>query len=244
MLFLTRLFGVTGDDAERNLEREKSEIAQIVELSLLLQKKSALKQKRPLGRGTHVKGICARAQFEVFDVAFGRDPDLAMRLAKGMFAKPAVYPAIVRFGNSDPSKNSDFKADVRSMSFSVDLSREASAVSHVNYGRQDFSMQNTTTLPINDAAAFLALAKLLTASNPAAALWSLSFKDKLRVMRTLTLVQFQLHQKIKPYQQLRYGSDVPFRHGPIDVVKYSATPYPTIRRARCKGVTRTACRTN
>jgi hypothetical protein len=87
-------------------------------------------------------------------------------------------------------------------------------------------MQNTTTLPINDSPAFLAIMKVLTARNPAAGLWSLPFKDKLRVLRTLTLLQFQIHQTIKPYQQLRYGSDVPFRHGPIDVVKYSATPSP------------------
>jgi hypothetical protein len=68
--------------------------------------------------------------------------------------------------------------------------------------------------------------KLLTASNPAAGLWALSFQDKLRVLRTLTLVQVQTHQKIMPYQHYRYGSNVPFRHGPMDVVKYSATPLP------------------
>jgi hypothetical protein len=49
----------------------------------------------------------------------------------------------------------------------------------------------------------------------------------LRVFRTLALVQVQSHQTIRPYQQLRYGSNVPFRHGPLDVVKYSATPSPT-----------------
>jgi hypothetical protein len=226
MLFLTRWFGVTGSDADRDLAREQSDIEQIVELSLLMQKNAAEKQHRPLGRGTHVKGVCARAQFEVLDVSAGRDPGLAMRLAKGMFAKPAVYPAVVRFGNADPNKNSDFKADVRSLSFSVDLNREGTPVSDANPGRQDFSMQNTTTLPINDSPAFLAIMKLLTAWNPAAGLWSLPFKDKLRVLRTLTLLQFQLHQTIKPYQQLRYGSNVPFRHGPIDVVKHSATPLP------------------
>lgn len=81
-----------------------------------------------------------------------------------------------------------------------------------------------TRTPINDASAFLALSKILTAANPAAAMWALPFKDKLRVLKTLTLVQPQMHQTIKPYQQLRYESNVPFRHGPIDVVKYSATP--------------------
>jgi hypothetical protein len=226
MPFVTRWFGVTGSDADRNLAREQSHIEQIVELSLLMQKNAAEKQHRPLGRGTHVKGVCARAQFEVFDVTLGRGPALGQRLARGMFAKPGVYPAVVRFGNADPSKNSDFKPDVRSLSFSVDLSRQGTPVSDANVGRQDFSMQNTTTLPINDSPAFLAIMKLLTAANPAVGLWALPFKDKLRVVRTMTLAQFQLHQTIKPYQQLRYTSNVPFRYGPIDVVKHCATPLP------------------
>src|SRR5882724_7967855 len=142
MLFLTRWFGVTGSDAERSLAREKSEIEEIVEKSLLMQAKAAAQQRRPLGRGTHVKGVCARAQFEVLDVTVGGAPGLATRLAKGMFAKPGVYPAIVRFANSDPSKNSDFKPDVRSLSFSVDLTRGGTTAPGANVGRQDFSMQN------------------------------------------------------------------------------------------------------
>jgi hypothetical protein len=225
MLFLTRLFGVTGSDAERNPSREQSDIEQIVERSLLMQAQAAAKQRRALGRGTHVKGVCARAQFEVFDVAAGRDPKLAARLAKGMFARPGVYPATVRFANADSNKNSDFKADVRSLSFSVELTPQSAAAGS-SVGRQDFSMQNATTLPINDASAFLATIKVLTASNPAAGLWSLAFKDKLRVVRTLTLAQLQAHQKIRPYQQLRYWSTVPYRHGPTDVVKQSVSPLP------------------
>jgi hypothetical protein len=226
MLFLTRLFGVTGSDAERNLAREQSEIEQITERSLLIQANAAAQQNRTLGRGTHVKGICARAQLEVLDVTVGRDPALASRLAKGIFAKPGVYPAIVRFGNADPKKNSDFKPDVRSLSFSVEWNPAGTSVSDGNVGRQDFSMQNARTLPINDSSAFLALFKLLTAANPAACLWSLPFKDKLRVLRALSLTGPQMLQTIKPYQQLRYWSTVPFRHGPSDVVMYSATPSP------------------
>ena len=225
MLFLTRWFGVTGSDAERSLAREQADIEEIVEKVLALQAKAAAQQHRPLGRGTHVKGTAARAQFEVLDVSTGREPPLAARLAKGIFAKPSVYPAIVRFGNADSKVNSDFKPDVRSLSFSVDLTRNGAVDADANVSRQDFSLQNTTTLPINDARAFLATMKLLTASNPAAGLWSLPFKDKLRVLRTLALVQVQAHQRIRPYQQLRYGSNVPFRHGARDIVKYSATPF-------------------
>jgi hypothetical protein len=226
MLFLTRLFGVTGSDAERDLGAEQAYTEEIVERILLMQANAAAKQHRPLGRGTHAKGVTARAQFEVFDLTVGRDRTLAARLAKGIFATPGIYPATVRFANSDPQVNSDFKADVRSLSFFVDLTRDGTSVPAVGVERQDFSLQNATTLPINDARAFLATMKLLTASNPAKGLWSLSLRDKLRVLRTLALVQLQAHQPLKPYQQLRYWSTVPFRHGPVEVVKHSATPSP------------------
>jgi hypothetical protein len=224
MLFLTRWFGVTGSDAERSLSAEQSDIDEIVEKVLLMQANAAAQQHRPLCRGTHAKGVCARAQFEVLDVTVGRDRALVERLAKGIFATPGVYPAIVRFGNADSKVNSDRKGDVRSLSFSVDLTRGGAAVSGASVGRQDFSLQNARTLPINDSRAFLATMKLLTASNPAAGMWFLPFRDKLRVLRTLVLAQLQARQTIKPYQQLRYWSTVPFRHGPIDVVKHSATP--------------------
>ncbi len=225
MVFLTRWFGVTESDSDRCPAREKADIEEIVEKSLLMQANAAAKQQRPLCRGTHAKGVCARAQFEVLDVTAERSPVLATRLAKGIFANPGVYSALARFANADASINSDFKSDVRSLSFSVDLARDGTAVSAGKPGRQDFSMQNATTLPINDSPAFLATITLLTASNPILGLWSLPFKDKLRVVRTLVLAELQARQTIKPYQQLRYWSTVPFRHGPRDVVKYSATPF-------------------
>ena len=226
MVFLTRWFGVTESDADRDPAREKADIEAIVEKSLLMQANAAAKQQRSLCRGTHAKGVCARAEFEVFDVTVGHESALATRLAKGMFAKPGVYPAVVRFANADASINSDFKPDVRSLSFSVDLARDGIAARDPKPLRQDFSMQNATTLPINDSPAFLATISLLTASNPILSLWSLRFRDKLRVMRTLALAEMQARQKIKPYQRLRYWSTVPFRHGPTDVVKFSATPSP------------------
>jgi hypothetical protein len=224
MVFLTRWFGVTESDADRDPAREKADIEAIVEKSLLMQANAAAKQQRSLCRGTHAKGVCARGQFEVLDVTDGREAALAGRLAQGMFAKPGVYPAVVRFANADANVNSDFRPDVRSLSFSVDLARDGTAGPDAKPSRQDFSMQNATTLPINDSPAFVATISVLTASNPVRALWSLPFQDKLRVARTLALAEMQARQAIKPYQQLRYWSTVPFRHGPIDVVKFSAKP--------------------
>src|SRR6267154_3665934 len=221
MVFLTRWFGVTENDAERCPAREQADIAAITEKSLLMQTNAAAIQHRLLCRGTHASGVCVRAQFEIFDITVGRAPELAARLAKGIFAKPGAYPAVVRFANADSNINSDFKPDVRSLSFSVDLGQGSEG-----HSRQDFSMQNASTLPINDSPAFVATIKVLTASNPLAGLWSLPFKDKLRVVRTLALAEHQARQKIRPYQQLRYWSTVPFRHGPDDVVKFSAIPSP------------------
>jgi hypothetical protein len=224
-MVLTRWFGVTVSDADRSVATEKSDIEEIATISLLMQKNAATAQHRSLCRGTHASGVCVRAQFEIFDVTAKRAPEFAARLAKGIFAKPGVYPAVVRFANADSNINSDFKPDVRSLSFSVDLTRDGTVPVGSSF-RQDFSMQNATTLPINDSPAFLATIKVLTASNPVAGLWSLPFKDKLKVVRTLALAELQARQTIKPYQQLRYWSTVPFRHGPDDVVKFSAVPSP------------------
>src|ERR1700730_5991903 len=99
---------LAGKSLEPETTTEEAAIAEIVQGILSNQARTAALQHRPLGRGTHVKGVCVRAQFEVFDVATGRDPALAARLARGIYAKPGVYPAIVRFGNADPKKNSDF----------------------------------------------------------------------------------------------------------------------------------------
>jgi hypothetical protein len=61
------------------------------------------------------------------------------------------------------------------------------------------------------------------ASNPVAGLWSLPFKGKLKVVRTLALAELRARQRIKPYQQLRYWSTVPFRHGPNDVLGHTVS---------------------
>jgi hypothetical protein len=222
---LPRWFGVTESDADRDMATEQSDIKEIAEKSLLMQANAAAMQHRSLCRGTHASGVCVRAEFEIFDVTADRTPGLGARLAKGIFAKPGVYPAVVRFANADSNINSDFKPDVRSLSFSVDLTRNGTAPVDSS-SRQDFSMQNATTLPINDSPAFLATMKVLTASNPVAGMWSLPFKDKLKVVRTLALAELQARQAVKPYQQLRYWSTVPFRHGPDEVVKFSAIPSP------------------
>jgi hypothetical protein len=215
----------TRQSPEQDLAAEEADIAEIVRGFLALQARAAGPDGH-LRRATHAKGVCVRATFEVLDVTAGRDPTLVARLARGIYAKPGIYPATVRFSNSDPIVKPDYKPDVRALSFAIDLAPGGLTGAGLNDARQDLSMQSATTLPINDAHAFAVLARVLSASSPARSLWSSPFRDKLVFARSLIKSKLQTRQPIRPYQQLRYWSNVPFRHGAMDVVKYSASPCP------------------
>jgi hypothetical protein len=209
---------------ERKLATEDADAAEIVRGILKVQAAFAAAQNRPLGRGTHTKGVCARATFEVFDLTrtLG-DATLAARLAKGIFAKPGVYPATVRFANAASTIYADSKPDLRAMSFSVELPAGMDA----NTAYQDYSLQSAATFPINDAHTFAVLMKVLSAgsgANKLKAIWSLSFADFLRFSRAAALGVWQQRGKAFTYQQHRYWSTTPFRNGPFDAVKFSAIP--------------------
>jgi hypothetical protein len=206
---------------EFNPATEEAEIAEIVRGLLALQARTAVEENRALRRGVHAKGVCVRGVFEVLDVAEGRDPALAARLAKGIYARPGSYPATVRFSNANSSVNGDSTPDVRGLAFCAELAPSGSAAAGV---RQDHSLQSAPTLPFNDVRALLVFTKVFTAPNQAMALGSLPFRDQLIFARTMVEVMQQKRQPVRPYQQLRYWSAAPFRHGSEDVVKYSASP--------------------
>jgi hypothetical protein len=200
---------------EFNPATEEAEIAGMVRGFLALQARTAVEENRPVRRGVHAKGVCVRAVFEVLDVAEGRDPILAARLAKGIYARPGSYPATARFSNANPNVSGDSTPDVRGLAFCAEL---AAGV------RQDYSLQSAPTLPFNDVRALVVFAKVFTAPNQAMALGSLPFSDQLIFARTMAGATQQKRQTVRPYQQLRYWSAAPFRHGSEDVVKYSASP--------------------
>ena len=237
------------------------DIDAIVRGFLAQQARAAADQSRPLRRGTHAKGICVRARFDVPDLAGAGDAELAARLAVGVFARPGVYPAVARFANSDPTVNSDWQRDVRGLSFSVDLSasgqvpplrgedavgtstgrvvRDTSGSPHAALPaepggapptqriRQDWSLQSAPTLPFDDTRAFAVFGRVLAARNEAVGLAAASPDDRLLFARTkAAVVQQQRQQVVRPYQKLRYWSNVPFRYGSRDIVKYSASPRP------------------
>src|SRR5574338_1144850 len=219
------LEGIGPTGLERKSSTEDADIDEIVRGMLAIQAQAAAAASRPLSRGTHAKGICVRAEFEVLALRRSPgDPQTAARLAGGIFAAPGVYPAIVRFANADGGHRPDRWPDVRALSFAVDVPPD---VLH-GVTRHDFSMNSASTFPINDAHAFAVAVRVLSAQGFRAkfrALRSLTRSDWASLLQTMRLGRKQQRgTPRKPYQQLRYWSTVPFLHGDRDAVKYSAVP--------------------
>ena len=212
---------------ERPRSTEADDIRQIVRGILTLQARFAKAEHGPLQRGTHAKGICARAVFEVLDVRRTvRDPRLAARLARGLFAQPGAYPATVRFANASGQVRSDAVRDVRALSFAVEV---APGLVGPAVTRLDFSANSAPIFPINDAHAFATLMRVLSADGAWRKLrtvWSLPLGDIGAIGRIGVLGALQTKQPVRAYQSLRYWSTVPFRHGPDEAIKYSAIPSP------------------
>ncbi|MDQ3070395.1 MAG: di-heme-cytochrome C peroxidase [Acidobacteriota bacterium] len=208
---------------EQKLPSEDEDIAEITRAILKVQARYAGQQHRALGRGTHTKGVCCRASFQIFDVpALVSEPAMGARLARGVFAQPGIYPATVRFANAASTLQPDSEADVRALSFSIDVpGGPAGPVRH------DFTMNNAPVFPINNAHDFAALMRVRAEDGglaQALAFFKLPFMDMLAVLRTAKLGKQQQNQPLRPYQQTRFWSNVPFQHGPDEAIKYSAIP--------------------
>jgi hypothetical protein len=212
-------------DFEQKLPTEDNDIAQIVEGILAVQARHATHQCRPLARGTHAKGVCVRGNFEVFDLANTmKDTALCARLARGIFARPGLYPATIRFANAASAFLPDADADVRALSFSIDV--PAGIVGPADK-RLDFSMNDAPTFTINDAHAFASFLRVSTKPSmidKMKTLCSLRYKERHGIYATAILAKKQLRIPTRPFQHIRYWSTVPFLHGADEAVKYSAIP--------------------
>ncbi len=199
---------------------EAEDTAALTRGILAIQQRFAADQHRALARGTHAKGTVIRGQFEVFDVFDAvADRALASRLAHGIFARPGVYPAVIRFANAASQIFPDPNKDVRACSFSIEVPAGSLGSGGV---RQDFSMNNARTFPINDPHAFAVTTSVVAAERSVKRFRKLRMKDKLCFIRTAVLAAPQTRRPRVPYQQDSYWSTVPFHHGPADVVKYGA----------------------
>jgi mono/diheme cytochrome c family protein len=211
---------------ERVSPTEAEDIREVTESILTLQSRFASQEGRLMERGTHAKGVCARAVFEVLDVADIYDGHMAKRLGRGIFAQPGSYPAVVRFASAETRVQTDAKPDVRALSFSIEL---PAADPGGEPGRADFSLNAATTFPINDVHQFAVFIRVLAAAGGLKALRTfmvMPWRDKLGVLGVIVRGIKQKKRARVGWQQMRYWSCVPFTHGDDEVIKYSATPSP------------------
>ena len=128
MLFVTRWFGVTASDADRDLSRERADIETIKERSLLMQANAASQQHRTLARrmGTHAKRrLRTRLNSRYLMLPKTRDPALQQHGSRrGCSRSPASIPQWFGLEMLTRRRTLILKADVRSLSFSVDLTRQ------------------------------------------------------------------------------------------------------------------------
>jgi hypothetical protein len=202
---------------------EAADIAEITAHFMELQRRFADQEGLPLQRGTHAKGVAARATFEVFDLAEALDDtELAGRLGHGPFATPGSYEATVRFANAESRVQSDEKPDVRAVSFSASIPDGKGGEQ-----RSDFSMNNAPTFPINDIHDFAVLMRILAAPSARkrlGAMFRMSPREWWNFLKTAVRGGRQKRPPKEAYQTQRYWSNVPFALGPDTVVKYSVIP--------------------
>ena len=120
-------------------------------------------------RGTHAKGVCARAGSRYSIVTNGRDPCVGETSRQGHFRETR------HLSRDGPIRQFGPAGKLRLQGrcpLAVNLRRPYPRWNGRAIGRrqrQDFSMQNATTMPLNDARAFVATMKVLTARAPSKA---------------------------------------------------------------------------
>ena len=146
------------------------------------------------------------------------EPNLPPDLAVGLFAKPATYPAWIRFSNQNAERQADGVPDVRGMAVKLMgvpgkklLEGEENAMTH------DFITISGPNLVSSDAADFLALLKAFTANPLAIGLFCLTHpKTTLTILTTFKNFSCPL--------KTRYWSTTPYLFGAGRAAKYCFTP--------------------
>lgn len=165
-------------------------------------------------RGTHSKGVCAQANFEVKNLDNETlSPEIKARLQTGLFSRPGVYPARLRFANAASKIQPDQDYDGRALSFAVQS----------DLGRQDFVVQNSPIFPIPSLSDFVLLIKFIDAKSH---LETFSEEEQARIKYMLKKGQ-TFNPSVKSYVTETYWSGTAYALGEKEAVKYVVTPCST-----------------
>ena len=181
---------------------------------------SGIQAKANAGRALHAKGnLGAEAEFEVL-------ADVAADARHGMFDTPKKYPALVRYSNGAPRKQTDKKPDVRGIAVKViGVTGEKVIPGMESAVTQDFLAIRTPATPVRDAEEFIKL--LRAAQTPAL----LPFKliGSLGFSRALSVIKGALGGFKIPTAALAsttYYTALPSQLGPF-AVQYVIRPHDT-----------------
>jgi hypothetical protein len=176
-------------------------------------------EKWPKVRGLHGKG---KAGVEGELTVLG---DLPEHARQGLFAKPGVYRAYVRFSNGRGQKGKDPSPDVRGIGIKVVGVDGKKIIPGMESARtQDFLAILTPSIPIESAADFVWLVQ--AAASPA--LLPLKLFGRFGFGRGLPLLKKLVKSQSVPLPVSlatnAYFSAVPIKYGPY-AVKYSVKPH-------------------
>lgn len=167
-------------------------------------------------RGTHSKGICAKADFQIYDIAHSKAIPRAVsaRLQKGFLALPGTYASRIRFANAKGAIQDDHEFDPRAISIAVDMTAGQ---------RQDLVLQNSPIFPIPTLQDFVLV---ILQGNPqqAMAITGLSAEEFKSHMATVQGLVGTFPKKVNSYFTQTYWSGTAFALGEADAVKYVAKP--------------------
>jgi catalase len=178
----------------------------------------AEKKEGVIPRFNQAKTIaCLRAEFTVHD-------DVPAVLRHGLFAKPATYPALLRFASA--SKRDDSQKDIRGLSIRV--MNVPGPVLWGQAGLQDFLLNSYPALFVTTPEDFLAFIRARKVGREFGFFLN-PFNPHLQALGIVLKAQ---KKHLSPLD-IRYFSTVPFRLGETGglAVKYSATPCSTYTTA-------------
>ncbi len=206
MMAVVIMSGFSGSAFAATIDQLVAEMSQRVAAITLAEAENGT-----IPRFNQLKSVaCVTAEFRVHE-------DIPEELKQGIFARPATYPAMLRFANA--TNRDDSKKDIRGLSIKV--SKVNGEVLWGKPGTQDFLLNSYPALFVATPEEFLSFIrarqedkKMHFFLNP--------FDSHLKAL----WIVYKAQEKHLSPLDIRYWSTVPFRLGEKggQVVKYSVTP--------------------
>jgi len=198
-----------GEDIPRNEAEATSRIVSLIQDMVRQGRAEEGRAHRDAHRKAHG---CVKATFEVL-------PDLSSLLAVGVFAKPALYPATIRFSNGSGKSQDDHDGDARGMAIKLDKVPGAKIIEdEKSASTQDFIMINHPIFFIRNAADYVSFQEGVSSG----ATWKF-FLNPFHLFHEARIAKAIRGKKLTNPLNSRYWSMTPCKLGSSQM-KYSARP--------------------